>query len=101
MNFADLKNEQIRLTILHLLTTAPGYEANDSELGGLVRTFGHKISHDALRTQLAWLAEQGLLIVETVSGARQVAKLTLRGEDAAYGRAIIPGVKRPGPEDTL
>lgn len=102
MSFAELKNHQLRLLILQLLakdTTC--YEANEGILRGLLMAFGHGLSRDALRTQLAWLAEQGLITVTTIGDSLQVAKLTIRGEDAAYGRALIPGVKRPGPEDSI
>ncbi len=101
MSFADLQNEHIRLTVLQLLAQDPGYDLNEAILATLLKEFGHQVSKDALRTHLAWLAEQGLLTVSLVAGTLQLAKLTSRGEDAAYGRARIPGVKRPGPEDSI
>lgn len=101
MNFTELRQERIRLVALQLLTKVPEYSADAVELSEGLRGFGLSISHDAMRTQLAWLAEQGLVAVSNAPGAMQVAKLTTRGEDAAYGRAIIPGVKRPGPEDSI
>lgn len=101
MSFATLQNEHIRLTILQLLAQDPGYDLNESILATLVNEFGHQVSRDALRGHLAWLEEQGLLTVTTVAGMLRLAKLTIRGEDAAYGRALIPGVKRPGPEDSI
>lgn len=101
MSFTELKNAQTRLVILQLLAQAAGYEVNDSILAGMLRAFAINISGDALRTHLAWLAEQGLITITTVAETVQVARLTARGEDAAHGRAIIPGVKRPGPEDSI
>jgi len=101
MSFTDLKNEHIRLTVLQLLAQDPGYDLNESILLTLVNEFGHQVSRDALRTHLAWLAEQGLLTVKVVGANLQLAKLTTRGDDAAHGRASIPGVKRPGPEDSI
>ena len=58
--------------------------------------YGHEVSLDALRTDLAWLAEQALVEVE--DGAKVVfGTLTQRGLDVAEGRAKVPGVTRPGP----
>ena len=51
---------------------------------------------DRVRTELHWLAEQGLVRIETV-GSVLVAKLTKRGEDAALGKVRIPGMPRPRP----
>lgn len=101
MSFVTLTNEHVRLTILQLLAQDPGYDLNESILVKLVNEFGYQLSRDALRTHLAWLAEQGLLTITIVASTLQLAKLTNRGEDAAYGRASIPGVKRPGPEDSI
>lgn len=105
MSFTDLKNAQTRLVVLQLLTTAEGYEVNEGILADLLRRYAISISRDVLRTQLAWLAEQGLVSLTEVAGdlggGLYMAKLTMRGDDAAHGRAIIPGVKRPGPEDSI
>lgn len=98
MSFTDLLTEHTRLIILRLLAQDAGYDLNESILADLVREFGHSISRDGLRVQLAWLEENGLVTLRTVAGALQVAKLTGRGGDVAAGRAVVPGVKRPGPE---
>ncbi|MHB1183382.1 MAG: VpaChn25_0724 family phage protein [Desulfobulbia bacterium] len=98
MSFADLKTAHTRLVILQLLAQDAGYDLNESILADLVREFGHSISGDALRVQLAWLEENGLVTTRTVAGQLMVAKLTARGGDAAAGRAVVPGVKRPEPE---
>jgi len=49
-----------------------------------------------VRTDLAWLAEQGLLQTAT-TGDVTMATLLTRGVDVAAGRAVVPGVKRPLP----
>ncbi len=97
--FIELQNAEIRLTILQLLAQDPGYDLNETILGKLVNEFGYQQSHDSLRTQLAWLREQGMITVKTVADYLQVAKLTDRGNDTAHGRANIPGIARPRPED--
>jgi len=98
MSYQDLKNAEIRLTIVQLLAQDPGYDLNETILGKLVNEFGYELSKDGLRTHLAWLAEQGLVTVRMVAERLQVAKLTSRGNDAAYGRINAPGVARPTPE---
>ncbi|MBU0665361.1 MAG: ArsR family transcriptional regulator [Proteobacteria bacterium] len=101
MTFTEMKNGQIRLRILQLLAQAPGYQANDGELSGMLKMCGHQVSHDLLNTQLSWMTEQGLLSENTIVGSLQVVKLTARGEDVAHGVVQVPGVQRPGPEDSI
>lgn len=71
-----------------------GFEANESIIDSCLDAYGHKISRDAVRTQLAWLEEQGLITLRDVADC-QIATLTSRGEDVATGQARAPGVKRP------
>lgn len=96
MSFAHHLAEDRRLRILQLLQDAAGYSSNDSLLLAALEGFGHRIGHDLLRGDLAWLEEQGLATVEDLAGI-VVAKLTERGLDVATGRARHPGVKRPAP----
>jgi hypothetical protein len=89
--------EDRRLSILLVLSESPSYTANaflvQSAVGSI---YGHNVSLDVLRTDLAWLDEQGLVSVKT-TGDVSVATLTHRGVDVAAGRAVQPGVKRPMP----
>lgn len=87
--------EHLRLTILRLLD-ASGSSANDSVLTDAARPLGFHIGRDRVRTELAWLTEQGLVTLEAVAHLT-VATLTERGHDVAAGHAIVPGVKRPMP----
>jgi hypothetical protein len=96
MSFRDHVNADLRLVVLRLLSEAEGYEGNSSILQMAVDEFGHNVSRDQMHTQLAWLAEQGLLTIAAVATV-QVATLTARGLDVAQGRASVPGVKRPSP----
>ncbi len=95
--YRDLVTQDLRLTVLHLLTQADGYDLNSSILASALREFGHRPSMDRLEMELGWLAERGLITIVKV-GHLTVSKLTLRGEDVAYGHAVVPGVKRPGPQ---
>jgi Fe2+ or Zn2+ uptake regulation protein len=94
--FADLIASDIRLVILRCLNEDPGYDLNESMLQAMLEALGHNVSRDRVRTELAWLAEQGLVTVTVVMNV-QVATLTQRGADVATGRATVPGVKRPRP----
>ncbi|EKE75199.1 hypothetical protein [Gallaecimonas xiamenensis] len=95
---AQLLQEHQRLVILRLLHEASGMDLNESILQDGLDAYGLDISRDNLRVQLAWLAEQGMLSLEPV-GRSQVARLTVRGEDTARGRARVPGIKRPSAGD--
>ena len=95
-SFADLLASDMRLVILRCLNEDPGYDLNESMLQTMLEALGHNVSRDRVRTELAWLAEQGLVTVADVVGI-QVATLTARGSDTATGRATVPGVKRPRP----
>ncbi|KGE77660.1 hypothetical protein [Halomonas salina] len=94
MSFRDVTAADQRLIVLQTLEEDPGYSHNEGVLRSVLGTFGHQVSRDALRTELAWLAEQGLITVSD-AGSVQVAKLTARGQDVATGAARVPGVARP------
>ena len=96
--FAELIASDIRLVILRCLNEDPGYDLNESMLQAMLEALGHNLSRDRVRTELAWLAEQGLVTVALVVSI-QVATLTARGADVAAGRSTVPGVKRPRPGD--
>ncbi len=92
--FAERAAEDLRLVLLSLLAASRGWRANESLLKMACADRGHTISRDRLRTELAWLAEQGLAETDEIGGV-MIAGLTERGADAASGAALIPGVRRP------
>lgn len=96
-SFAELQTEDRRLVILRLLQESERYQANAFLLQTALETYGHNASQDRVKSDISWLAEQGLLKTETV-GAVVIATLTTRGADVASGRATQPGVKHPLPE---
>ncbi len=98
-SFAEHFAQDRRLTILKLLAQAPEYTANEYLLHSALPNYGHSVSRDRVRTDLAWLAEQELVRVDNGTASMQVAQLTSRGADVAAGRATVPGVKRPVPGD--
>lgn len=96
--FAEILSQDRRRAILCLLNEAPDYAANDSVLHAAMQEIGHHCSRDAVRTELSWLKEQGLVTTEEMLGGKVlVATLTERGGDVQAGRATVPGVKRPSP----
>jgi len=95
--YEKLVQADMRLVILRLLAQDPDYSHNEYVLRAALKQLGHSTSYDRLRTELSWLAEQGLVGTVDTAGVL-VVKLTARGRDAAEGAVIVPGVKRPEPE---
>lgn len=98
MSYRDLIAADVRLVLLRLLAELPAYEANSSVLREALERYGHCNSRDQVHTELAWLAEQGLVTTREIASV-VIAMLTTRGLDVAHGRAVVPGVRRPGPID--
>lgn len=97
MSFHTALAEDRRLSLLLVLEQTPGYSTNAFLLRDAVdQIYGHSASLDQIKTDIAWLAEQGLLESRT-TGDVVLAKLTTRGVDVAAGRAVAPGVKKPMP----
>lgn len=94
--FAQLQAENRRCAILRFLAEDPDYAMNTSLLQSALEAVGHGVSRDCVNADAAWLEEAGLVTQEELPGVL-VVKITQRGLDAAHGRAVVPGVKRPGP----
>jgi hypothetical protein len=95
VSYQDYLNEDRRLVLLRLLADLPGRKGNSSVLATLLDHWGHSVSRDYVKGQLAWLTEQGLVTTE-VMGPVLLATITERGIDAADDRVRVPGVSRPG-----
>lgn len=100
MSLATVLAEDRRLVILRALHEAHDYSLNESVLKKVLETFGHAVSRDLVRADVAWLAEQRLVRAVPVEGAAtvglSVVRLTEDGGDVARGR-YHPGVARPSP----
>ena len=94
--FAEAQTADRRLTLLLGLQGAAQYRGNALLLRRWCDAFGHAVSLARIDTDLAWLAEQGLIKVSTHEGVT-VATLTQHGLDVAAGRAEVPGVQVPSP----
>lgn len=95
-DYAQFLKEDQRLVILRTLSQLPSYTANSSVLYGLLQKYGHNPSRDQVKTELHWLAEQGLVTIINDLDGLLIARITERGTDVAEARAVVPGVKRPG-----
>ncbi|MGF1680207.1 MULTISPECIES: VpaChn25_0724 family phage protein [Photobacterium] len=96
MAITQILREHQRLVILRLLSEVPGYDLNESIIQDGLDRYGLDISRDALRAELEWLSELGLITLEKL-GSTYIATLTGRGEDVASGRAKVSGIKKPRP----
>ncbi len=95
-NFATYQDADRRLVLLRGLEAAVQYRGPALLLRRFCDAVGHVVSAERIETDLAWLAEQGLLTLDTGAGVT-VATLTTRGLDVATGRAKCPGVAQPQP----
>lgn len=96
-DYKKIVAEDIRLTILKILEQDSDYAVNDGIIQSALDIYGHSVSKDRVATDLDWLEEQDVIVVEHVVGMR-VAKLTQRGLDVCKGKAVVSGIKRPSPE---
>lgn len=100
MSFEKLMTEDRRLVILRALSGSPDRRANHYVLTTICAQMGHRVSHDQMLGDLAWLADMGLTTLEQVKSAGgdiTIAAATVRGTDVAAGHITVPGVKRPLP----
>jgi len=99
MQFSERMRAGTRLVILKVLRGMPQYTGHEYRVAGVMESDqGEPISRDQMRSELAWLEEQGLLLCQKTPQGLWVATLTARGDDVACGRAEVPGVARPRPE---
>jgi len=93
-DFSDFMRADRRLVMLRALSEVPGYVSNSSVLTGCLERLGHSVSRDAVKADLRWLSEIGLVALQE-AGAVLVATLTDRGQDVAEGKAVVDGVAKP------
>lgn len=93
----DIFSPNRRLIILQVLEGDNDYSQNNGILQKVLVQFGHGISLNKTNEEIAWLNEQKLVTVETLTDDLSIVKLTRKGLDVAKGLEIIDGVERPGP----
>jgi hypothetical protein len=97
--FAEALREGRRLVMLRLLSEQPGYRMNSSNLHAGLHHLAVACSRDDVRTDLQWLKEQGMVMLETVPevDGLYLVTITSRGHDVSVGNAAVPGISRPTP----
>lgn len=98
--FADRLREDRRLVILRLLSEQPGYRFNSSNLHAGLQYLGVLGTRTDVTTDIHWLKEQGLLLIQDIPevDGLYLCTLTQRGADVAEGNSTVPGVSRPSPK---
>ena len=82
-----------RWWILRILDELPNREANLGVVSDGLRHYGIGATQDVIRTDLAWLQEQGYLQVR-YADQLWIPVLTARGAEVAAGTVLAPGVAR-------
>jgi len=88
--------EDARMIVLKELALQTDRRLNESVLGAVLDTFGHRRSREWVRTQLRALKELGAVTLHE-AGTIFVVELTQLGLDHVDSRAIIDGIRRPSP----
>jgi len=96
IDYADTVRRHRRLAFLRFLQDSDGYSSNSSMLRDVLNGMGIGSTSDQVATELAWLAEQGLVVLQDL-GFATLATATGRGAEIAAGLATHPGVQRPTP----
>lgn len=97
MSFDQHVREHRRLVILRCLAEIASQRANTAVLADGCNHFGIASTRDDVRTDVAWLRDQGLVRTDELTSTVQLVIITERGVDVAEGRAVVPGVRRPSP----
>lgn len=96
MSYSELIRRDRRRDILKFLEDCPEYTSNGEVILSVLNGLGVGTTRDQLMGELAWLAEQGLVALDAVSGF-PVVTATGRGLEVARGIARHPEVSRPRP----
>jgi hypothetical protein len=98
-SFAERLREDRRLVMLRLLAEQPRYQLNSSNLHAGLHHLAVACTRDDVLTDVAWLAEQGLIAMQELPEVPGLVVCTLlaRGHDVATGSARVPGVSQPHP----
>lgn len=93
--------EELRLQILIILFLSAGYEANQEILIKELKKRGISVNRDQLKIELSWLDEQADVIVDRECGGVHIALLNGEGLEIVEGSRMVPGIRRPRPEEIV
>jgi hypothetical protein len=95
-DYGDTLRRHRRLAILRHLEGCAEYTSNASILEDVLRGVGVGSTRSQVVTELAWLAENGLVRLDDL-GDVVIATATGRGVEIARGLAGHPEIQRPRP----
>lgn len=99
MNYSEAVTQDARLRLLQMLAAKPAYTGNEVALQSeLASKYGHALARDRVRTELTWLEDQGLLVLQKPGGI-MLATLTGTGLEVSGGIGRNPGVAAPRPRE--
>lgn len=97
MTYTEEITRDARLRLLQMLATKPVYTGNEVALQAeMANRYGHALARDRIRTELTWLEDQGLLVLQRPGGI-MLATLTSSGLEVSGGIGRNPGVAAPRP----
>jgi hypothetical protein len=97
VTFDQRIREEARLVLLRALADEPDRRLNSSLLGIALEHFGIQRSRDWVHDELRWLADMGVVGIET-AGTVMIATLRQKGVDHVERRHVVTGIKRPSAE---
>jgi len=96
MSYAEDLRKHRRLAILRHLELSSGYTSNAAMLGDVLQRVGIRSSRDLITTELAWLRENGFVVLKESDGF-VVVTATQAGAEIAQGVSTHPDIQRPSP----
>jgi len=93
--YEEFMTEDRRLVLLRVLHGAVGNTANEAVLETASQNIGHVATRTAIREDLAFLQERGLVKIEWYEDKVMVATLTRRGQYVAEGMEVVDGICKP------
>lgn len=98
MSLAEIQAEHRRIAILRMLAEQPEYRSNASVLADALPRVAHvSATRSQVLAEIAYLETIGAVRQDDLGNGVVGVELTDRGHDAAQGRIVLPGVKRPSP----
>ena len=82
-------NEHLRLSILRLLSGAPKWTADSSVLHAEANRFGLAATSDQIKNELAWLDEQGAVVVANTSLRLGLLRLLAEAQGRRANSSIL------------
>lgn len=92
-SFGEFVRPDVRALLLRFLAQMPSMRSNSSVLTDYLQNAGHLATRTAVKEELRWLADHGLLTLDE-AGSVLVAVLTERGQAVLDDDERVAGIKR-------